>query len=118
MRIASSFGRSPIAIPGGETRLGPNQRNALARFDQTGSMRMFRPRVWIRMLAWPIEVARKVSPETRGCGRGDGGLATASGHGARDSALRAIASGAYDFYQKPVDIDQLISLLRIWLYEK
>lgn len=31
----------------------------------------------------------------------------ATGHGARDSALRAIASGAYDFYQKPVDIDEL-----------
>jgi two-component system NtrC family response regulator len=31
----------------------------------------------------------------------------ASGHGARESALRAIALGAYDFYQKPVDIDEL-----------
>jgi two-component system NtrC family response regulator len=31
----------------------------------------------------------------------------ASGHGARESALRAIASGAYDFYQKPIDIDEL-----------
>jgi two-component system NtrC family response regulator len=31
----------------------------------------------------------------------------ASGHGARESAMRAIASGAYDFYQKPVDIDEL-----------
>ena len=31
----------------------------------------------------------------------------ASGHGARESALRAIASGAYDFYAKPVDIDEL-----------
>lgn len=31
----------------------------------------------------------------------------ASGHGARESALRAIAGGAYDFYAKPVDIDQL-----------
>src|SRR4051795_6868287 len=29
----------------------------------------------------------------------------ASGHGARESALKAIASGAYDFYQKPGDID-------------
>src|SRR3546814_14880749 len=29
----------------------------------------------------------------------------ASGHGARESALRAISSGAYDFYQKPPDID-------------
>jgi two-component system NtrC family response regulator len=31
----------------------------------------------------------------------------ASGHGARESALRAIAAGAYDFYQKPIDIDEL-----------
>ncbi len=31
----------------------------------------------------------------------------ASGHGERSSAMRAIASGAYDFYQKPVDIDEL-----------
>ena len=31
----------------------------------------------------------------------------ASGHGARESALKAIALGAYDFYRKPVDIDQL-----------
>jgi two-component system NtrC family response regulator len=31
----------------------------------------------------------------------------ATGHGARESALRAIAGGAYDFYQKPVDIDEL-----------
>ncbi|WP_066477087.1 MULTISPECIES: PEP-CTERM-box response regulator transcription factor [unclassified Sphingomonas] len=31
----------------------------------------------------------------------------ASGHGDRDSALRAIAMGAYDFYAKPIDIDAL-----------
>ena len=31
----------------------------------------------------------------------------ASGHGAPESALRAIALGAYDFYKKPVDIDEL-----------
>ncbi len=31
----------------------------------------------------------------------------ASGHGARESALRAVAAGAYDFYQKPIDIDEL-----------
>src|SRR5688500_20299859 len=30
----------------------------------------------------------------------------ASGHGARESALRAIACGAYDFYQERVDIAQ------------
>ena len=31
----------------------------------------------------------------------------ASGHGARESALAAIGAGAWDFYQKPIDIDQL-----------
>ncbi|MCZ4342207.1 PEP-CTERM-box response regulator transcription factor [Sphingomonadaceae bacterium G21617-S1] len=31
----------------------------------------------------------------------------ASGHGAREGALRAIAAGAYDYYHKPVDIDEL-----------
>jgi two-component system, NtrC family, response regulator len=31
----------------------------------------------------------------------------ASGHGARESAIRAIGMGAYDFYQKPIDIDAL-----------
>ncbi|WP_118857698.1 PEP-CTERM-box response regulator transcription factor [Sphingomonas mesophila] len=37
----------------------------------------------------------------------DAKVIVASGHGARESALRAIALGAYDFYAKPVDIDQL-----------
>ncbi len=31
----------------------------------------------------------------------------ASGHGARESALTAIAEGAWDFYAKPIDIDVL-----------
>ncbi|APE28600.1 PEP-CTERM-box response regulator transcription factor [Aurantiacibacter gangjinensis] len=36
----------------------------------------------------------------------------ASGHGARESALNAIEHGAYDFYQKPVDIEQLGLIVR------
>ncbi len=36
----------------------------------------------------------------------------ASGHGARESALQAIENGAYDFYQKPVDIDALGLIVR------
>ncbi|GGE20494.1 PEP-CTERM-box response regulator transcription factor [Polymorphobacter glacialis] len=36
----------------------------------------------------------------------------ASGHGARESARRAIASGAFDFYQKPIDIDELGMIVR------
>ena len=34
-------------------------------------------------------------------------VVVASGHGARESALKAIELGAYDFYQKPVDIEAL-----------
>ncbi len=36
----------------------------------------------------------------------------ASGHGARASAIRAIAAGAFDFYAKPVDIDELGLIVR------
>ncbi len=36
----------------------------------------------------------------------------ASGHGARESALSAIERGAYDFYHKPVDIEQLGLIVR------
>ncbi len=36
----------------------------------------------------------------------------ASGHGARESALTAIERGAYDFYQKPIDIEQLGLIVR------
>jgi two-component system NtrC family response regulator len=45
----------------------------------------------------------------------------ASGHGARESALRAIQRGAYDFYAKPVDIDALGLIVRralhVWKLE-
>ena len=36
----------------------------------------------------------------------------ASGHGARESARRAIAAGAFDFYNKPIDIDELGMIVR------
>ena len=39
-------------------------------------------------------------------------VVVASGHGARESALTAIAKGAYDFYQKPVDIESLGMIVR------
>lgn len=39
-------------------------------------------------------------------------VVVASGHGARESALNAIERGAYDFYQKPVDIDALGLIVR------
>ena len=31
---------------------------------------------------------------------------------------KCIAVGASDYISKPVDIDQLVSLLRVWLYNK
>jgi two-component system NtrC family response regulator len=34
-------------------------------------------------------------------------IIVASGHGEHESALRAVALGAYDFYRKPIDIDEL-----------
>ena len=42
---------------------------------------------------------RALKPDTK--------VIVASGHGARESALRAIGEGAWDFYQKPIDIDAL-----------
>jgi len=40
-----------------------------------------------------------VAPETK--------IVVASGHGERESARRSIALGAWDFYQKPIDLDSL-----------
>ena len=31
---------------------------------------------------------------------------------------KCIQAGASDYISKPVDIDQLMSLLRVWLYDK
>ena len=51
-----------------------------------------------------LETILSLKPDTK--------VIVASGHEARESALRAISSGAYDFYQKPVDIDQLGLIVR------
>ncbi len=45
-----------------------------------------------------------IAPETK--------VVIASGHHARESALTAIAAGAWDFYHKPVDIDELGAIVR------
>ena len=45
-----------------------------------------------------VEILR-LKPDTK--------VIVATGHGARESALKAIGLGAYDFYKKPVDIDEL-----------
>ena len=51
-----------------------------------------------------LDEIMKLKPETK--------VIVASGHGARESALSAIEHGAYDFYQKPVDIEQLGLIVR------
>lgn len=51
-----------------------------------------------------LEAIMALKPDTK--------VIVASGHGARESALTAIERGAYDFYQKPVDIDQLGLIVR------
>ena len=51
-----------------------------------------------------LEEIMAIKPDTK--------VIVASGHGARESALMAIDRGAYDFYQKPVDIEQLGLIVR------
>ncbi len=46
-----------------------------------------------------LEAILSLRPDTK--------VIVASGHGARESMLRAIEMGAWDFYQKPIDIDAL-----------
>ncbi|HVJ03679.1 MAG TPA: PEP-CTERM-box response regulator transcription factor [Sphingomonas sp.] len=46
-----------------------------------------------------LETILQLRPDTR--------VIVASGHGARESMLKAISLGAWDFYQKPIDIDTL-----------
>ena len=51
-----------------------------------------------------LEEIMAIKPDTK--------VIVASGHGARESAMMAIERGAYDFYQKPVDIEQLGLIVR------
>jgi len=46
-----------------------------------------------------LEAILQLKPDTK--------VIVASGHGAHESMLQAIAAGAWDFYQKPIDIDAL-----------
>ena len=52
----------------------------------------------------PLVTILSLKPQTK--------VIVATGHGAHESALRAVASGAYDYYRKPVDIDQLGLIVR------
>ncbi|WP_336986610.1 PEP-CTERM-box response regulator transcription factor [Altererythrobacter aquiaggeris] len=51
-----------------------------------------------------LDAIMELKPDTK--------VVVASGHGARESALEAIKRGAYDFYQKPVDIEDLGLIVR------
>ena len=51
-----------------------------------------------------LDAIMELKPDTK--------VIVASGHGARESALKAIEHGAYDFYQKPVDIEALGLIVR------
>lgn len=51
-----------------------------------------------------LDAIMELKPDTK--------VIVASGHGARESALKAIENGAYDFYQKPVDIEALGLIVR------
>lgn len=51
-----------------------------------------------------LDAIMALRPETK--------VIVASGHGARESALKAIEHGAYDFYQKPVNMDALGLIVR------
>jgi len=51
-----------------------------------------------------LEEIMALKPDTK--------VIVATGHGARESALTAVARGAYDFYQKPIDIEQLGLIVR------
>ncbi len=61
-----------------------------------------------------LDAIMAIKPDTK--------VIVASGHGARESALRAIQRGAYDFYAKPVDIDTIGLIVRralhVWKLER
>ena len=47
---------------GSFTRFGPMKSIGDTRSDQTGSIRMLSPAVWIRKLAWPTKEMRNARP--------------------------------------------------------
>jgi two-component system NtrC family response regulator len=81
------------------------------RAEATEAMRLHEPAVVTLDLGLPpdpdgtaegfatLEEILRLKPDTK--------VIVATGHGARESALKAISLGAYDFYKKPVDIDDL-----------
>lgn len=55
-----------------------------------------------------LDAIMELKPDTK--------VIIASGHGAAESAMRAIERGAYDFYRKPVKIGELALIVRRALY--
>lgn len=51
-----------------------------------------------------LDAIMELKPDTK--------VIVASGHGAAESAMQAIARGAYDFYRKPVKIEELALIVR------
>jgi two-component system, NtrC family, response regulator len=92
-----------------EVTIASNRENAIAEF------RRARPPVVILDLGLPpepdtvregmitLEAILATAPETK--------IIIATGQENHEAALRAIALGAYDFYQKPVDVDLLRHML-------
>ena len=51
-----------------------------------------------------LDAIMELKPDTK--------VIVASGHGAAESAMQAVARGAYDFYRKPVKIEELALIVR------
>src|SRR5437879_6476530 len=83
MRTASIGGRSENRMPGGRWRRGPANETGETRSDQTGSVRMFKPSVWMRTVEWLMKVTRVFPAFTRSGGRGPGGVLVKGSHGPR-----------------------------------
>ena len=89
---------------------------ALDRESAIAALRQYEPAVVTLDLGLPpdpdgttegfavLDAIMELKPDTK--------VIVASGHGARESALQAIEHGAYDFYQKPVDIEALGLIVR------
>jgi hypothetical protein len=74
------------------TRVGPANDTGETRFDQTGSIRMFKPAVCSSHDAWPMNESRHAALSTRRGGRSLKGLAAQAGQGARSRVARKRSS--------------------------
>ena len=84
---------------------------ATTRTEALDAIRRHEPAVVLQDLGLPpdaegvteglacVEETLAIAPHTK--------VIVVTGHGDKDNALRAVAAGAYDFYQKPVDTDVL-----------